>query len=185
MKTFLALLFILNISHSYGQESFLKACSNESFQVKSIKNDLKWLKAFYKTKDCAVIAQKISQLKSLSEIILPFDTVGTKTKYSWTDQFPYLYGIFDTPISVEVLQDIEIDIKNTFLDLTLYRDFKNIIHIPITRQYSFTYRHSICEILKLFPNLKVVSIEQDMIEYGNENDECLAQSKLANKIKKI
>jgi Leucine-rich repeat (LRR) protein len=177
MKTLLTVLFILCTAQAYGQESFLKACRNEPVQEKSIKNDLKWLKAFYKTNDCAILAQKISKIKSLSEIILPKNSIDDRIKNSWTEQFPYQYGVFFSGKASSLFSSLNLDLENTFTHLGLYRDFKNIKHITITDQYSYSYKHSTCEILQLFPHLETVSIEwHKLIE--KENDNCLSKSKI-------
>ena len=101
----------------------------------------------------------------------------TPNKNAWTDQFPYMYGIYYSDTANKIFNGLNIDNEKTFSDLSIYRDFKNIQHFTYILNYPYFRNHSTCEILKLLPHIKTVSIGWTMLLEA-ESDNCLSESKV-------
>ncbi|MBA2403925.1 MAG: leucine-rich repeat domain-containing protein [Bdellovibrionales bacterium] len=181
MIKLISILFILSISSvAFSQESFLKVCKFPFTQKKSIQNDIKWFKSLYETNDCKKIALELSKLKSLSEIIMPFGTnVATDNSDSWTNAFPHLYGMKKHLNDFQFFTAAnQIKRHQIFVDIEIYKDFTNITDMPIVQGYAYSDNfldnpgiRPVCELPKLFPNLKTITLTiRDLEEY----DECLS-----------
>jgi hypothetical protein len=176
LKIITALLFVFALGTVSAQEEFIRACQTPSKVSKDIQSDLKWFKLHYQTDDCKVIANKISKLQSFSELFVPYNPMDLTGMYSWTNKLPYLYG---HSLSEKILTQFNNAFdtqtyKKVFTRLELYKEFKNLTDIPYVHAYSYSYNYTTCDVLKLLPHIKTVTIDSELLE--QDNDECLGQA---------
>jgi internalin A len=167
--------FILNFSAN-ANEAFMIPCLSDYGQDRPTQGNISWLKhSLFKTKDCKRITEKMSQFKSFSQFIPPDNVTKKQNLFSWTDDFPFLYGIYFSNKIIERRDSAST--WNIFSKLELYRGFKNLIHMSYTKEYKLFEFYSICKVLKLFPSLKIITIEQELLN-DTVSDQCLANSSI-------
>lgn len=167
------ILLILSMGKTQAQELFIQSCEKPEAAPVEYRNDIKWFKHLYQTDDCREIANKISKTKSLSEVFLPYNTIETKTVYSWTDKFPHLYGLRNSADISSKFDNYfnKFSIQKVFISLELYKEFENITDMPFSHDYAFSYKYDLCEIFKTLPQIKTVSIDAELLT--EEADKCL------------
>lgn len=157
-----------------AQSRFIQACEKPESAPVEYRHDIKWFKLLYKTEDCRGIAKKLSQVKGLSEIFLPSVDRNGRTVNSWTDQFPHLYGFRDSADVTSLFQNFfdKFTVNKVFNSLELYQEFENITDLPYSHDYPFSYKYTLCDIFKILPQIKSVSIDSELLT--EEADQCLS-----------
>lgn len=140
----LSVLLILSTSALHAQTSkyayFENRCNDGAR-----KDEMDWLRFLFKVESCAEIVQKLSKVKSFSEIIPPI----TKRRFypgSWVNEFPELVGIqFQYELS-DVSRILNRKISHEFFKyLFNYDDF----NIKIAEFTGGTIKRDICMSQKL------------------------------------
>lgn len=168
----LLVLVISGLGNAFGQELFLKACRDASSESSRFRNDFKWFKQFYRTEDCHEIARRISKVQSLSQVLLPHHLITHPIENSWTAEFPHIYGLAysDAQVRFDQMFDKRSN-KLVLRKIEIFSQFPNITDIIYSDSYAYTNDYSVCDVLKIFPQLKTMTVDASLL--NEEADQCL------------
>lgn len=159
---FLIILMVLAIGPVYGQSKFLALCENPT---PDLKNEMRWLKAFFKEKSCEGVATQISKLKSYNEFGVSFSPDGPLPN-SWLKAFPHFYGLrADELQAYPLLKDEKgyVSLRyEDFDDPEIYSEFKNLKVIDLT--FGRYHKKTECEIIKSLPHLEIALVDMVALE---------------------
>ena len=116
---------------AFGNTRFMNYCK---YAIEWHKDEVSWLKYILKAETCDELSQKISQLKSYNEFLVPQEKIRTLKVASWTYEFPELIGIK----SKYNLDDVDrilgknVDRRFFFRELDGFLDFKNLKILDFT-----------------------------------------------------
>ena len=167
----LSMLLICFSNMTFAKSGFITECQN-NHKSEELEQHFKWISLLLKTDNCYLLHKKISNIKSLSQIIPSNENFGIDTKSSWTNNFPYLNGL----INSEDLSSTEyrfIDTLTVSQNIDLYQEFLNIFHITYKTTYSFVKNYTVCEIIKKFPQVRQITIDPEVLN-DYESDKCIS-----------
>lgn len=141
---------------AHAQEKFLRICNDPLAHEKTIQNDIKWLKYFFKTKSCDEISKKLSALRSFTEFMVP--AIGPEGYHAspWEVHSPLPRGPKTTLELSGVFYDAKINSSDLFKRLDLYSEFENLTHIAMDF-YNYSDQ-DFCEILDTLPQLTTMAL---------------------------
>lgn len=164
------IIFTLFQVGAFAKSEYISECQSKHKTQESAEQ-FKWLSLYLNTNNCFLQHTKLSNFKSLSEIILPFETINQNYRSSWLENFPYINGLSSTNEAF-LSKYYYLDMFLAFKNVHIFKEFKNIIHIPFKKNYRYVEDSNICEILRLFPQIKQISTESSVLE-NEEADNCI------------
>lgn len=152
-KFILTTFFCLLLFPAFAQENFLTSCKKPQG---SIQQDIRYLKYFFKTKECQVIANELKKLKSFTEFMVYTRYVPAQSD-TWLNDMPELLGLRRTTSLEEVNKQANLRLKDdqVFLSLELYSEFTNLKHIDLSY---YTNLRRPCRAFKLLPHLETALV---------------------------
>lgn len=159
LNKFIAILVMSFTFSAFAQEMFLDTCINPAPHAAEIQNDIKWLKYFFKTQDCNVVVEKLTQLTSFNEFMVP-QFKQPLHPFNWSNEFPYLSGVTKI-LELEYLPWSKLgfipNTKNVFIHPELYSEFENFTVLDLTKSFNFHIQDS-CNIRKILPSVKTLVV---------------------------
>lgn len=137
-------------AESYFSKKCKEAHFSESNENNEVIKQIEWLKKIFELDDCKKIEQKIKSLKSFSQIIpTEYTSFGNKNRFK-------PFELLDPKLSEDFSKFDPFLIKQTFLDLHLFKEFENLSHFFFDGD---DYNQiDLCQWIEKAPHVKSVSI---------------------------
>lgn len=137
-------------AESYFSKKCKEAHLSESNENNETIKQIEWLKKIFDLDDCKKIEHKIRSLKSFSQIIATeYSSFGNRNRFK-------PFELLDPKLSEDFSKFDPVLIKQTFLDLHLFKDFKNLSHFFFDGD---DYNQiDLCQWIEKAPHVKSVTI---------------------------
>lgn len=166
MRTLYILLSLL--AFECHAKSFLESCLKPKTKV--LTEHFTELKKQLHAKNCFSLKKKIAAFTSLAEIISPtFTRFESANRKSWTQLFPYMYGLMD-----KERKNFETFTTHPLLfseNIDVFSEFPNIFHLTYSPEYDLAKHNTLCELLKKLPNIKQITTTTKELLKGS-SDKC-------------